>query len=175
MVKHSSISTRARLATDGRNINKKPRLATRLHLRESKARTRWPTHPSEAHAHNKEMVNRLSYQGEEGLQQIAETSIKEASLQQGDGARFLNLKENKACNKWPKPPSRDKARNKDMVNHSCISKQIRAATSGPNIHQRARNNEMVSHSRRSNISKRTRFATDGPHVCQRTRLGTRTW
>ena len=95
---HHCISERARLTIDGRHIRQRPRLATR----------RWQID--------------FSAQGRQGLQQMAETSLNEPGLQQADGKPFLDLKENKACNKLQTPLSRDQARNKEMVNNSCISK-----------------------------------------------------
>ena len=113
-----------------------------LRPRKTKARNRWPQHSSKAQARIKDMVNRLLYlkrtrpatncrnnnqrtklatrrwsiiiasQREEGLQQIAQTSIKRPGSQQGDGKLFLHLKENKVCNTLLKHTSKDQARNK---------------------------------------------------------------
>ena len=80
----------------------------------------------------------LASQREQGLQQIAETSVKGPSSQQGDGKPFLHLKKKKGCNRCPKHPSKDQARNKEIVNHPCIPERTSLATSGRNIPQRPR-------------------------------------
>ena len=161
-----------------------------LHLKRTRLATKMPKPPSRNQARNKEMVNysRISKRRkaatygpniycisrEQGLQQIAETTIKGPSSQQGDGQLLLHLNEKKVCNKLPKHPSKDQARNKEMVNYFCISKRTRFATHGSNISQTTR---LVTSTWQISlhISKRRRAATNCPNIRQRTRLATRRW
>ena len=56
-----------------------------LRLKENKVRNKRPKHQSKDQARNKDVVNNLTSQREQGLQHTAYTSVKGPSSQQGDG------------------------------------------------------------------------------------------
>ena len=142
MTNHPCISEKAMLATYGRHIRQRPRLAT----------MRWSILLEAQREQGLQQMTETSVKGpgsqhgcgetflhlKKRLRPVAQTSIKGPGSQQGDGKSCLHLKEKKDCNGWPKHPSKDQPRNTEMVNYSCISKRTRLATHGRHIRQMPR-------------------------------------